>query len=163
MRSVLSPLARVAAFIAAVATVLMMVHVTVAVFMRVGFNEPLLGTIEVVSYFYMVAAVFLGIFTAAWQNAHIRVDVLANLLPARVRRVTYLLAEMITPAFFLCFGWGLWRTALTKTRQGEFKCVDWNQKCGCRHAPPGGRCMNGVHVCMKCGEAGHGAHECKKR
>lgn len=119
MKTLLGGLARAAAFVAATATVLMMVHVTVAVFLRVGFNEPLLGTIEIVSYFYMVAAIFLGIFVAAWQNAHIRVDVLANQFPRALRRLTDLAAELVTLAFFVVFAWGLWRTALQKTAQRE--------------------------------------------
>lgn len=119
MKTLIGLLSRIAAFAAAVAVALMMVHVTVAVFLRVGFDEPLLGTIEIVSHFYMVAAIFLGIFVAAWQNAHIRVDVLANLLPRAVRRGTDLIAELISLAFFAAFAWGLWLTALRKTAQRE--------------------------------------------
>ncbi|GAB3677120.1 TRAP transporter small permease [Salinisphaera aquimarina] len=119
MSALLSLLARLAGLIASIAIVLMMLHVTTEVVLRVGFRAPASGTIEIVSYFYMVAAVFLGIFVAAWQNAHIRVDVIANLFSRPLQRVTDLLAELITVVFFAFFAWGLARTALQKTHQHE--------------------------------------------
>lgn len=119
MASILRPLSRLAGLIAGLAVVLMMLHVTIAVLLRVGLHSPATGTIEIVSYFYMVSAVFLGIFVAAWQNAHIRVDVIANLLPRRAQRVTDIIAELVMLVFFVFFAWGLWRTALQKTHQRE--------------------------------------------
>ncbi|MES1925947.1 TRAP transporter small permease subunit [Salinisphaera sp. T31B1] len=119
MKRVLEGLSRLAGLIASLAVVAMMLHVTIAVVLRVGFRAPASGTMEIVSYFYMVAAVFLGIFVAAWQNAHIRVDVIANLFPARIQQVTDRLAELVMLAFFVFFAWGLWRTALQKTQQRE--------------------------------------------
>jgi len=119
MKRLLDGLSWLAGLIASVAVVAMMLHVTIAVILRVGFRAPASGTMEIVSYFYMVAAVFLGIFVAAWQNAHIRVDVIANLLPARVQAVTDRLAELVMLGFFVFFAWGLWRTALKKTEQRE--------------------------------------------
>lgn len=109
----------IAGLVASLAVVAMMLHVTGAVVLRVGFHAPATGTIEIVSYFYMVAAIYLGIFVAAWRNVHIRVDVIAGLFPRAVQRITDLLAEVITVVFFVFFAWGLWRTALQKTAQHE--------------------------------------------
>ena len=49
------------------------------------------------------------------------------------------------------------------TKAGARKCFDWNMKCGCKHAKGGKACWNGLHVCMKCGAADHGAEDCPKK
>jgi len=119
MKRLLNGLSWLAGLVASIAVVAMMLHVTLAVILRVGFHAPATGTIEIVSYFYMVAAIYLGIFVAAWYNVHIRVDVIAGLLPRSVQRVTDLFAELVVVVFFIVFAWGLWRTALQKTEQSE--------------------------------------------
>lgn len=119
MKQLIGLVARFAGVVASIVTALMMVHVTVGVVMRVVFDDPLLGTSAIVSYFYMVSAVFTGIFVAAWNRSHIRVDVIADLFPKGVRRVTDLIADLISLAFFAAFAWGLSITAVQQTQQHE--------------------------------------------
>ncbi len=61
-------------------TVLMMLHVTAEVLLRVLFGMHIPGTMEVVTYYYMVAAVFVGIFSCTTDDVHVRVDVVAQFL-----------------------------------------------------------------------------------
>ena len=49
------------------------------------------------------------------------------------------------------------------TRNGDPKCFGFNLPDGCKHAGPGGKCNKGLHVCMICGQADHGASHCKKK
>ena len=46
------------------------------------------------------------------------------------------------------------------TKQGKPICFGANMECGCKFAKPGAACKKGLHVCMKCGKAGHGAWNC---
>ena len=55
----LQRVSRVMLFLGAVAILLMTFHVTADVLFKVGFHYPIVGTLEVVTYFYMVACIFL--------------------------------------------------------------------------------------------------------
>ncbi len=113
---VLRPLSKLSDFLSSLATTLMMLHILLGVIMRVVFHIPLLGTNAIVAYFYMTILVFLGVFVVSSRNEQIRADVIANLLPKPVRRVTDSMAEIITLLFLGALAWGLADAALQKTR-----------------------------------------------
>ena len=82
----LKKISKSAAVAVGVLTVLMMLHVTAEVLLRVCFGLHIPGTMEVVTYYYMVAGVFVGIFSCTVDDVHIRVDVIAQFLTGRVRQ-----------------------------------------------------------------------------
>ena len=41
--------------------------------------------------------------------------------------------------------------------EGKLRCWCANMACGCKNSVIEGRCQFGLHQCMKCGKAGHGA------
>lgn len=108
-------LSRLCGVIAGVAATLMMLHILIGVILRVVFGVSLLGTIAIVSDFYMVVLVFLGVFTVSMQQGQIQVDVLAEQLPPTLRRITDTIAELITFAFLTTFAIGLASSAIQKT------------------------------------------------
>ena len=48
----------------------------------------------------------------------------------------------------------------TRTADGKPICWHRNLKKGCNNTVKSGRCRFGMHVCMKCLKAGHGAADC---
>ena len=62
---------------------LMMIHVVVDVLARAFFRVALPGTIEVVSSYYMVMAVFLPLAMVQRRDAHIMVNLFTEWMPAR--------------------------------------------------------------------------------
>ncbi|MCE8009554.1 TRAP transporter small permease [Aestuariivita sp.] len=78
-------LSRAATILGGISIALMMVHVTADVVMRYVFNRPLTGTLTVVTYYYMILATFLPMAFAERRRAHISVEVLTELMPARLR------------------------------------------------------------------------------
>ena len=52
----------------------MMGHVVLDVFLKFAFNAPLIGTLETVSYYYMVGAVFLPLGAVELKKEHVHVD-----------------------------------------------------------------------------------------
>jgi len=120
MKNVLAPVSNLSELIACIMTVAMMVHIVTNVSLRVTVNGYVPATIETVSYYYMIAAVFLGIFVATYHEAHIRVDVFYNLFRKSVRHVIDVFASIVLFVYLALFAYGLLLRALRSTAHGEF-------------------------------------------
>lgn len=77
-------------WIAGVFLVLMMGHVTIDVVAKYFFNRPILGTIETVTYYYMVSIVFLPLALVELRNEHIYVDLFVRRMSGRAQMWVYL-------------------------------------------------------------------------
>ena len=108
----LKKLSNGAAVAVGVLTVLMMLHVTAEVMLRVCFGMHIPGTMEVVTYYYMVADVFIGIFSCTTDDVHVRVDVVAQFLKGKVRRVVDAIGLVAVTAYFSIFSYGLYLQAI---------------------------------------------------
>lgn len=80
----LNPLSTAALALGCAATLLMMLHVVVDVTARVVFKRPIGGTLETVTYIYMVAVVFLPLAMVQRRRQQIIVELFTQLLPPRV-------------------------------------------------------------------------------
>jgi len=78
----------------------MMLHITTDVVLRFLFNTAVIGTLETVSYYHIVIAVFLPLAYVERRGAHIRVDLFAQFLPRAAQVALYVLACAIGLAFF---------------------------------------------------------------
>src|SRR5699024_4767931 len=78
MTRVNAGLDRVLSVLAAVATVLMMLHVVAHALLRYFLNSPLYGTNEIVAYWYLPAIALLGIPAAHLQKEHITVTLVTE-------------------------------------------------------------------------------------
>lgn len=111
-------LAGAASILGTACIVLMMLHVAADVVGRYFFNAPLPGTITVVAHYYMVVVVFLGLGVAERQNSHIAVEIVADLLPAIVRRGLEGLGAAISVFAFGLVAWRGAEEAIRKTAVG---------------------------------------------
>lgn len=66
---------------------LMMLHVSADVALKTLFGTPIKGTLEIVSYYYMVAAVFLPLSLIELTRNAVCVDAIYNLAPRSIRLV----------------------------------------------------------------------------
>ena len=99
--------------------VLMMLHVTAEVLVRVGLGLHIPGTMEVVTYYYMVAAVFMGIFACTTEDGHIRVDVLAQFFKGKVRLAVEVFGLIVMAVYFAIFSYGLYLQAVKSWSRSE--------------------------------------------
>lgn len=99
--------------------ILMMLHITLDVGVRYFFNGQIVGTLEWVSFYYMVALVFLGFGHVEMKSEHIRVDLFAQMMPARVQLGLYVLACLLGVAFFGMLFWQSLSDAIRATRRAE--------------------------------------------
>ncbi|GAA1858910.1 hypothetical protein GCM10009836_43920 [Pseudonocardia ailaonensis] len=80
-------------------TVLMMLHVIVDVAGRSILGQPLPSTLEIVSYWWMVVAVFAGLGYALLRGDHVRATVVTDALSASWRRWADVLALALLGLF----------------------------------------------------------------
>ncbi len=99
--------------------VLMMLHITLDVGVRYFFNGQIVGTLEVVSFYYMVALVFLALGHVEFQNENIRVDLFAQMMPHRVQLWLYMLSCVLGLIFFGMLFWQTLADAIRATQRGE--------------------------------------------
>ena len=81
---VLSVLADIFLWAGAIAVLAMMLHVTADVLMKVALNQPIMGTLEIVSFVYMVGCTFLPLAHVQLSRTLIIVEVFTqNLAPEK--------------------------------------------------------------------------------
>lgn len=113
-------LARGLALVAMALAGLMMVHVTLDVILGQFIAEPLPGTVDYVSYYYMVGLVFLPLAFVESKNEHIRVDLVHDALPPRGRMALDMLALALSAVYFSLLTYRTWLDAIEKYAIGEY-------------------------------------------
>ena len=114
----ISFLSKSASLIGALCVVLMVLHVTADVLGRYLFNTPLPGTIVIVANYYMVLLVFLSIGIAEEKRAHISVEFLTDLMPARAQPAISAFGTLVTIPVIAVLMIGGYDEAMKKTRTG---------------------------------------------
>ncbi|GAB5467502.1 MAG: hypothetical protein Kilf2KO_05320 [Rhodospirillales bacterium] len=102
-----------------IALILMAVHVSADVVGRIFFTHPVYGTTEIVSFYYMVAAVCLPLAYMELRDNHITVEVVYLKLPFSLRRITFVFSTLVTALFFGLFAYQSWFDALKATASRE--------------------------------------------
>ncbi|MBK0400511.1 TRAP transporter small permease [Limibaculum sp. M0105] len=107
------------AVLAGIAMVLMMLHITLDVAVRYFFNGQIVGTLEVVSFYYMVVLVFLAFGYVEMRFENIRVDLFAQMMPRWVQFALYIMACLLGLVFFGMLFWQSLNDAIGSTQRGE--------------------------------------------
>lgn len=121
-------------FIAGCALALMMLHVTLNAFVSKAFNSPIKGTIEISSYYYMVAIVMLPAGFVELRDEHISVDLLFQHFPEVIKRICIIFASLVTAAIFLVMAYRTGLDAITAFRvkeviMGGRNIIVWPARC----------------------------------
>ncbi|EAR52697.1 TRAP-T family transporter, DctQ (4 TMs) subunit [Oceanicola granulosus HTCC2516] len=104
---------------ACVVMLLMMAHITIDVGVRYFVNGQIVGTLEWVSFYYMVALVFLALGYVEFRNENIRVDLFAQMMPAPVQLGLYIFACILGLVFFGMLFWQSLDDAIRATGRAE--------------------------------------------
>ncbi|APX24957.1 MAG: TRAP transporter small permease [Rhodobacteraceae bacterium] len=99
---------------------LMMAHVCLDVLLRQVFGIILPGTLEIVSFHYMVIAVFLPLALVELWRKSVAVDIVYLMLPRRAQLVLIALVLATTAAVYLGLAWRTWGDAMGAMRRGDF-------------------------------------------
>ena len=99
--------------------VTMMAHITLDVGVRYFLNGQIVGTLEWVSFYYMVALVFLAFGYVEAKNENIRVDLFAQMMPQPVQLGLYIFACILGLVFFGMLFWQSLQDAIGATARSE--------------------------------------------
>lgn len=118
MKFVITSLDRISAVLLALgclATLLMMLHVCADVIGRLLFRHPIGGTLEVVTYIYMVAVVFLPMAVVQSKRQHLIVELFSQVFPKRVLAGLDGVVALLACVFMIALAWYSGHDALAQT------------------------------------------------
>lgn len=97
----------------------MMVHVCADVGMKYFFRQPIQGTLEIVSYYYMVGAVFLPVAFVELTRGAVSVDLFFNMMPRPVQVACMVLVLVACAGAYGLVAAITWGDALRGYARGE--------------------------------------------
>ena len=106
-------------FVAGFLIFIMMLHVVLDVLSKYILNQPIVGTLEVVSNYYMVAIVFLPLAVVQRQNGHVKVEVFTTALPKRLVAGFDVFASLLTLIYVSLMTWFVLLEAIEQTEIRE--------------------------------------------
>jgi TRAP-type C4-dicarboxylate transport system permease small subunit len=112
-------LAYILMVIAGVMMCLMMVHISVDVTMKYFFNMPFDGTVETVSYYYMIGVTYLALSYVELRGQHITVGLFYDHFSPFWKRVSSGFAQICTMIFFSILAYQGWVDAFRSLDIGE--------------------------------------------
>jgi len=115
------------AFAGAAAIVLMMLHICVDVTGRYFFNHPLPGTLETVTYYYMVMVTALPFAYVTRSQGQIVVEMFTNWLPRRWLDLLEAVVGILVLVYVGVFAWKTGQEAVVKTVLGEVRNIGSTQ------------------------------------
>jgi len=99
--------------------VLMMLHVGADILLKILLNSPIMGTLETVSYYYMVSLVFLALPFVELRNEHVSVDLFFQKFPKNLQIIVYVLGTLLAAFYYGVFCYITFRDAVIATTQQE--------------------------------------------
>lgn len=114
--------------------ILMMLNISLDVILKVFWNTPIQGTIEISSYYYMVAIVMLPMAMVEYDDEQISVDLLFNHFPDWLKRTSLVITFVATVGMLSIM---TWRTGLDAVRafkvgevvMGSREIIVWPARC----------------------------------
>lgn len=114
--------------------ILMMLNITLDVIMKVFWNAPIQGTVEISSYYYMVAIVLLPMAMVEYDDDQISVDLLFNHFPGWLKRISLLITFTATAGMLSVLTWRTGQDAIRAFNVGEVvmgsrQVIVWPARC----------------------------------
>lgn len=119
IKGILDRVSDVLLIIAAAVMAIMMFHVGADVIAKRVFGAPIIGTLEMVSLFYMVAVIFLPLAVVQKDREHIFVELFTQKLSAKWIRFLDAIALLLMLALTIILCWKGSEVAIEKMLAGE--------------------------------------------
>lgn len=106
-------------FVGSAGTVLLLVTILADAILRFTVNKPIAGTLEYVSYWYMVPIAFCGMALAERRGEHVDAPLIFDRLPVNIRREFTVVGKLLFLAVLIAVSlWG-WEEAVRQYEFGE--------------------------------------------
>lgn len=114
--------------------VLMMLNITLDVVLKLIWNAPIQGTVEISSYYYVVAIVILPMAMVEYDDEQISVDLLFNYFPDWLKRTALLITFIATAGMLSIMTWRTGQDAIRAFSVGEVvmgsrEVIVWPARC----------------------------------
>lgn len=119
LRTLLIGATNVMGVLSGIAITLMLVMVMLDVTLKYLINQPIPGTLELVSNYFMPLAIFFAFPYIQKNEGHIGVTLFTDLLPARLRDRLHGVICLIGAVYLVLFAWVGAQRALQLTRMGQ--------------------------------------------
>lgn len=119
LKKTLDHICEIALFMAAIVAGLMMIHVSADVIAKRLFNAPIIGTLEAVSLYYMLALVFLPLGVIQRDRGHVFIELFTQNIGDRARRFLDAIALLFMLVLTVLLVWKGTEVAIEKTQAGE--------------------------------------------
>ncbi len=96
----------------------MVLHVTAEVIARSLFRAPIPATIEIATYYYMIAVAFVPLGYVQWRREHIEAEAIADFVPVRLRKAAAFLGMLASIGICLALVYGSVLAAMRQTQVG---------------------------------------------
>lgn len=106
-------------FIGGFGVIAMMLNIVADVVAKLVWNAPIQGTVEMSSYYYMVALVMLPMAFVEMQDQQISVDLLFNHFPNWLQKVALIFSCLAAAAILAVMTWRTGLDAVRALRVGE--------------------------------------------
>ena len=110
--------------ISMLAVVSMLFHIVLDVVSRNILNQPIQGTLEYTTYWYMVTLSFIGMWLAQTKREHIAVTLLTERLPALATSIIAAAGTLISVTFLIFLAWFGWQAAVDYAAIQEYVGID---------------------------------------
>lgn len=107
-------------WIGMIAIVAMVIHILAEVIGRSFFNHPIPGTLDYVTYYYMVIVSFVGMYMGQRRREHVSVTMVIDRLGIRARLILTVLGNLLTAVLLGLFVWLGAENALHQMALGEY-------------------------------------------
>jgi len=98
---------------------LMMVHVSLDVAAKYFLNSPIIGTLETVSYYYMVGIVFLPFSFLELRYEHVYVDLFFNRFSRQLQVIAFVFGCLLSMLYYGVFCYQTLADAIKSTKDQE--------------------------------------------
>jgi TRAP-type C4-dicarboxylate transport system permease small subunit len=119
MKSRIDGPVRVVMWAASLATVVMMLHITVDVFLRQVFNSPITGTFEIAANYYMVSVMYLPLAFVSLTEGQIIVELFTRGFSEKTLLRWDSVTNAITVVYVMIFAFYTGDMAIEQTVTGE--------------------------------------------
>lgn len=113
-------ISRTLTLVAALALIAMVGHIGLDVGSRYLLGRPLMGTLEIVTYYYMVMVTVLPLAAVQLHRGHVIVEVFTQKLRVSLRNALDLFAMLLSIAYLSVVAWACFTGAMTSFRRGEY-------------------------------------------
>lgn len=125
LHTVVQTLSRFVMVLAGIVLILMMLHIVADVVSKYAFHKPIIGTIEVVAWYYMVVVAMAPVAYVQLHRQHLMVELFTMKLSVSQAAALDAVVALVSASYTGLLTWLVLHEALRATRRGRAQDLTW--------------------------------------